>query len=92
MRISHPHSMLQPPPEVRRLCAARYFKLWEGQRKGPTSRYQDMDDVAAPAGGARGNRGGRGGAESPAVDEGSKARAEAVVAAALAQVGSQGLG
>lgn len=68
-------------------CAARYFKLWEGQRKGPTSRYQDMDDVAAPAGG-RGNRGGRGGAESPVVDESSKARAEAVVAAALAQVGS----
>ena len=71
-------------------CAARYFKLWEGQRKGPTSRYQDMDDVAAPAGG-RGNRGGRGGAESPVVDESSKARAEAVVAAALAQVGSLGL-
>jgi hypothetical protein len=44
--------------------------------------------VAAPAGG-RGNRGGRGGAESPVVDDSSKARAEAVVAAALAQVGSK---
>jgi hypothetical protein len=65
--------------------AVRYFKLWEGQRKGPTSPYQDMEEVSAPAGGR--GRGGRGGADSPLVDDSSKARAEAVVAAALAQVG-----
>ena len=68
----------------------RYFKLWEGQRKGPTSPYSDADTVDVLAGGRGGRGGGRnaagGGAAAGSADDGAKTRAEAIIAAALAQV------